>query len=181
MLSQQLQSRFAWTPWVLAIAGFWLSCNVVLDFLVMPVMYVSGMGSEADFAAAGYSLFWSFNRLELLCAAAILTGVLALRHRPQEFEVCQSGGRCRWTLTFSLLLLGATLLDTYLLTPHMSAMAFALENAARPALAPVMTGMHSFYWLLELAKLASLGGVAWLFLRDVSSPQPVCSSVNVSV
>ncbi|MEM1309874.1 MAG: hypothetical protein AAGF98_10375 [Cyanobacteria bacterium P01_H01_bin.153] len=180
MLSQQTPSRMIWTPWVLAIAGFWFSSNLVLDLLVMPVMYVSGMGGETDFAAAGYSLFWSFNRLELLCAAAILTGVLALRQRPPEFAVSDSGSRCRWALIFAVLLLSATLVDTYWLAPEMSAMAFALEGTARSALAPVMTGMHGCYWLLEVSKLVSLGGMAWLCLKDLRSPRAAYASAKLS-
>lgn len=179
MLSQQTTTRTTWTPWVLAIAGFWLSSNLVLDFLVMPVMYVSGMAADTGFAAAGYSLFWSFNRVELLCAAVLLTGVLALRHRPQEFEVCRSGSRCRWALTFSAVLLGLTLVDTYVLTPEMGAMAFALENTARAALTPVMAGMHSLYWLLEVGKLACLGGLGWLCLSDLRSTDTACATVDV--
>ncbi|MEM6838301.1 MAG: hypothetical protein AAF609_15760 [Cyanobacteria bacterium P01_C01_bin.120] len=180
MLSQQTPSRVTWTPWVLAIAGFWFSSNLVLDLLVMPVMYISGMGAETDFAAASYSLFWSFNRLELLCAAALLTGVLALRQRPSEFEISESGSRCRWALIFGLLLLSATLLDTYWLTPEMSAMAFSLEGSARSALAPVMVGMHSCYWLLEVGKLVSLGSMAWLCLKDLRSPRTAYASAKLS-
>lgn len=179
MLSQSTLSRTPWTPWVLAIAGFWLSSNVVLDFLVMPVMYVSGMGTATDFAAAGYSLFWSFNRIELLCAAVLLTGVLALRHRPQEFEVCHSGSRCRWALVFSATLLSLTLVDTYILTPEMSAMAFALEGTIENALNPVMTGMHSLYWLLELGKLACLGSLGWLCFSDLRSSDTACATLDV--
>ncbi|MGF1461469.1 MAG: hypothetical protein ACFBSG_20885 [Leptolyngbyaceae cyanobacterium] len=167
MLSQHDSSRYAWTPWLLAIAGFWLSSNLLLDCLVMPVMYVSGMGGEADFATAGYSLFWTFNRIELLCAAALLTGALALRHRPREFEICQGGSRCRWAIVCAVSLLGLTLVDTYLLAPTMSGMAFTLEASTRAALTPVMTGMHSLYWLTEAGKLVALGLLARLCLTDI--------------
>lgn len=178
MFSHSTISRNAWTPWVLAIAGFWLSSNLVLDFVVMPVMYVSGMAANTSFAAAGYSLFWSFNRIELLCAALILTGVLALRHQPQEFEVCHSGGRCRWALAFSVMLLGLILVDTYILTPEMGAMAFSLEAAVRSALTPVMAGMHGLYWLLEAGKLVCLGSVGWLCLSDLRSSDVACTTLK---
>ena len=179
MLSQSNIFRTVWTPWVLVIAGFWLSSNLVLDFLVMPVMYVSGMAANTSFAAAGYSLFWAFNRVELLCAAALLTGVLALRHQPQEFEVCRSGGRCRWALALSIALLGLIVIDTYILTPEMSAMAFSLEGAAQAALTPVMAGLHSLYWLLEVGKLVCLSSLGWLCLSDLRSPNMACTTANV--
>lgn len=167
MLSHTPANRAAWTPWIFAIAGFWLSCNLVLDFLVMPVMYTSGMASQPDFAPTSYSLFWTFNRVELLCAAALLSGILALRRKPLEFSVCQSGSRCRWALAIGVSLLGAAFIDTYLLMPQMSAAAFAMELSPSTALAPVMSGMHSLYWLVELVKLACLGGLAWLCWGDI--------------
>ena len=170
MFAQTNLSRTAWTPWVLAIATFWLSSNLLLDFLVMPVMYISGMATDSNFAVAGYSLFWSFNRVELLCAAVLLTGILALHHRPQEFEVCRGGSRCRWALAFGIALLGVILVDVYILTPQMSATAFALEGTRQSALTPVMTGMHSLYWLLESCKIGFLGSLGWLFLSDLWSP-----------
>ena len=179
MFSQQTNSPTPWVSWVLAIAGFWLSSNLVLDFLIMPVMYVSGMGTQADFASAGYSLFWSFNRVELLCAAAILTGVLALRHRLGEFEVSHSGSRCRWALLLAVSLLSLTLVDTYVLAPQMSAMAFSLESATQSAMSPVMTGLHGTYWLLEGLKLASLGGLAALCFKDMQAIAAPTTSTDV--
>lgn len=181
MLSQPNFSRPLWTPWVLVIAGFWLSSNLVLDFLVMPVMYVSGMAADTSFASAGYSLFWSFNRIELLCAAIILTGILALRRQPQEFEVCRSGGRSRWALALSVGLLSFILVDTYVLAPQMSAMAFALEGMTQTAFTPVMVGLHSLYWLLEVGKLACLGSLGWLCLSDLRAANATGTTVDVLV
>ncbi|RZM78735.1 DUF4149 domain-containing protein [Leptolyngbya iicbica] len=180
MLSQSNFSRPTWTPWVLAIAAFWLSSNLLLDFLVMPIMYVSGMAADSNFAIAGYSLFWSFNRVELLCAAVLLTGILAMQHRPQEFEVCHSGSRCRWALACGIALLGLILADAYILAPQMSAMAFDLENARQSAFAPVMAGMHSLYWLSEICKLACLGGLAWLLFSDLRSGSEPYATVDIA-
>lgn len=177
MLSQSTNpSRANWIPAVLAIAGFWLSSNLVLDFLVMPIMYVSGMTTQADFASAGYSLFWSFNRLELVCAALILTGVLALRRRLGEFEVSHSGSRCRWALALSAILLSFALIDTYFLTPAMSGMALSLD-AAPVAVAPAMAWMHAAYWFLESLKVLSLGGLGWLCLADLRDRDSVSTQV----
>jgi hypothetical protein len=149
------------------IAAFWLSSNLVLDFLVMPVMYVSGMMTQADFATASYSLFWSFNRLELLCAAVILTGILALRRRPSEFEVSHCGSRCRWALAIAVGLLSLALVDTYFLAPSLSTMALALDAVNPVVTAPAMNWMHIVYWGFESLKLASLLGLAGLCLRDL--------------
>lgn len=167
MLFHQPTSRIAWTPWIVAIAGFWLSGNLLLDFLVMPVMYFTGMTAQADFATAGYSLFWSFNRIELLCAAVILTGILALRRQPGEFEVSHSGSRCRWAFAIGLSLLSLTLIDTYFLAPAMSAIALPLEAATAAAIAPAMNWMHATYWLLESLKIICLAGLAGLCLGDL--------------
>lgn len=160
-----------WTARVLAIAAFWLSGNLLLDLLVMPVMSVSGLMTQADFATAGYSLFWSFNRLELLCAAIILTGVLALRRQPGEFEVAHSGSRCRWALTLGLVLLSLTVIDTYVLTPEMSALALTLSPEQAAASLFPMPLMHGVYWLLEVVKVASLGTLGWLCWADVRDRQ----------
>ena len=169
MLSQNASSRSHWLPWLLAIAGFWLSSNVVIDFLVMPVMQVSGMTTQAEFASAGYTLIWSIKRLELLCAAILLTGVLALRRHPGEFDICHSGSRCRWALVLGLGLLSLTLVDTYLLTPEMGGMALSLDVLNNEgAIAPAMNWLHATYWSLEVLKLASLGAIARLCYLDFS-------------
>ena len=168
MHSQSLSSRQTWTPWVLAIVGFWLSSNLVLDFLVMPVMSLSGMTTQSGFAAAGYSLFWSFNHLELVAAAVILTGLLALNHRPTEFEVAQGGSRSRWALLLGLGLFCFALVDTYLLTPEMSAMALSLDSfTSTTAITPAMNWMHSVYWLLDVFKVVSLAYLGRLCLADL--------------
>jgi hypothetical protein len=59
--------------------GFWLSGSLLLDFVIMPGLSAVGMMSQANAATVGYSLFWIFNRIELLCAALVLTSLLALR------------------------------------------------------------------------------------------------------
>ena len=169
MLSRNVPSRSYWLPWLLTIAGFWLSSNVVIDFLVMPVMQVSGMASQAEFAPAGYTLFWSFNRIELLCAAILLTGILALRRHPGEFDICHSGSRCRWALVLGLGLLSLTLVDTYVLTPEMGALAVSLDFLRNHvAMAPAMDWLHGMYWALEVLKLLCLGTLARLCYLDLS-------------
>jgi len=146
--------------------AFWLSSSLVLDVLIMPCLYATGMMQQADFASAGYSLFWTFNRVELLCAALILSGLLALRwprNLGQDHRVMVSSMRSRWALEAGLVLLAIALVYTYALTPAMGGLGMALNTFQPQAVPTEMTGLHSLYWLLELVKLAAVG---WLLQRD---------------
>ncbi len=165
------RKQFNWDALVLLVVTFWLSSSALLDFLLMPMMYESGMMKEPNFATAGYSLFWSFNRVELLCAAAILSCVLALRQRPSQFEVVASGSRSRWALILSGLLFAIALIYTYFLTPQMSALGLNL-NGPWQLSEPVphaMGYLHAFYWGLEAVKLVAAGFLIKLCYRDVAA------------
>jgi hypothetical protein len=150
-----------WRSSLLLTLAFWLSGSLLLDGLVMPTMYAAGMMVAPGFASAGYSLFWLFNRVELVCAAVILTDVLLLRylrhpwHRPGQF-----------TLWAPMLLLAIALLDTYAFTPVMSSLGLSLNwfvpTAEPPAL---MNQLHLGYWLLEIAKLSLSGLLLWVYSR----------------
>ncbi|MEO0455491.1 MAG: hypothetical protein AAF152_02765 [Cyanobacteria bacterium P01_A01_bin.114] len=135
----------------------------------MPMMYETGMMEQSGFASAGYSLFWVFNRVEVLCGALILTGLLALRQRRSEFDVLVSGSRSRWSLFTGVGLLAIALVYTYLLTPEMSALGVNLGGgeAAVPA---AMNWMHAAYWALEVLKLAAAGFLLRLCYQDVAVP-----------
>lgn len=143
----------AWQTTVLVSLGFWLSGSLLLDWVVIPSLYGAGMMSQSGFATASYSVFWIFNRIELLCAALVLTGLLVLRNtqnisRPVGSKV----------VILSLLLLTIALIYTYVLTPQMSSLGMQLnlfEPTAR--IQAGMTQMHEGYWLLEAIKLI-LGG-----------------------
>lgn len=145
--------RPKWRTVVVATLAFWLSASLILDLVIMPSMYAAGMMTEPNFATAGYSMFWIFNRVELLCAALILTSVLVL------CTLSTATRQYRWALPLSLALLAISLNCTYGLTPEMGALGIHLnlfESAAEvPAL---MNQMHEQYWLLELLKLAA-GGI----------------------
>ncbi|NJN86570.1 MAG: hypothetical protein HC881_09975 [Leptolyngbyaceae cyanobacterium SL_7_1] len=151
-------TRFNWQTVTAATLGFWLSCSLMLDCIIMPGMYVSGMMTQPGFATAGYSIFWLFNRIELLCAAGVLTGVLALANTHERFA------RRRWTIALSLLLVAIPVLYTYTLTPMMGALGLQLDwFTADQAIAPAMSQMHNSYWALELTKLAAgLGMLGFL-------------------
>ncbi|WP_008316062.1 hypothetical protein [Leptolyngbya sp. PCC 6406] len=160
-----------WLPWVLAVALFWLSGSLLLDLLVMPVMYTSGMMAGSNFATAGYSLFEAFNHVELLCAALILTGLLTLRRSTaQAFGAVVSGSRCRWAVGIATLLLTLALVYTYGLTPEMGALGLSLDAFATQVEPPAaMAWMHGAYWGLELVKLAGLGFLLSLCAQDLST------------
>lgn len=169
MMNSKLSTKqFNWDSLVLLAAAFWLSISLFLDFLLMPMMYGTGMMAEPGFASAGYGLFWMFNRVELLCAACILTGLLALRQRQSEFSVLVSGSRSRWALMIGSGLLAIALIYTYLLTPQMSALGLPLSGDAEPVPA-AMNLMHSAYWALEMLKLAAAAGLLKLCYGDVAS------------
>jgi hypothetical protein len=141
-----------WRPAVLLTLGFWLSASLLLDWVIMPSLYISGMMTQASFSTVGYVIFWNFNRVELLSAAVVLTGVLALTKTQVNW---QSKG-----IVLSMVLLVIALLDTYLLTPQMSAIgvhlnAFDLETTI-PA---TMNLLHGGYWVLEALKLIAGGAL----------------------
>jgi hypothetical protein len=144
-------SRPQWRLFVLATLAFWLSASLLLDFVIMPTMYATGMMLEPGFATAGYMLFGIFNRLELVCAAIGLTGVLALGNS-RSFQLVN-----QWLLPLAIGLLGIVLVCTYDLSPLMSALGMEL-NWFEPATVPIlMNKMHIEYWVLELIKLVGTG------------------------
>lgn len=156
-----LAQRSRWKITLFAILAFWLSSCLMLDVVVMPSLYMSGMMTEPSFATTGYSLFWIFNRVELLCAGIVLTSVLMLRYschpwnRPSQF-----------TVLLSLVLMAVVLLDTYGLTPQMGALGLKLDWFTTGAATPAgMNELHGGYWLLEMLKLAVAGTLLWRYAR----------------
>jgi hypothetical protein len=147
-------SRPKWRTVLLATLAFWLSGSLLLDVVVMPSMYAAGMMNQPGFASAGYSIFWVFNHLEVLCAALALTGVLVLRN-----TICASISR--WAIPMALGLLGIALIYTYALTPEMSALGMQLNWFDTTEVPTTMNQMHGGYWLLEVLKF----GVGATLLR----------------
>ncbi|MBD2260065.1 DUF4149 domain-containing protein [Pseudanabaena sp. FACHB-2040] len=144
-----------WHNLVLFAIAFWFSSSVLIDFLIMPGLFVSGMMSQDNFGTAGYSLFWLFNRVEILCGAVVLTGLLVLRHQRDESSVLVSGTRSRWSLELAGVLLGIALIYTYLLTPTMSALGMPLDLFQPQEIPAGMNQMHALYWALEGVKLVA--------------------------
>ena len=63
-----------WSATTMFALGFWLSSSLVFDCLVIPGLLSSGMMSQDGFATAGYTIFGTFNHIELICAALVLAG-----------------------------------------------------------------------------------------------------------
>ncbi|MBW4619712.1 MAG: hypothetical protein KME17_10190 [Cyanosarcina radialis HA8281-LM2] len=142
-----------WQKAIVLILLFWLSSSLLLDLVIMPSLYATGMMAGDGFATAGYSIFWIFNRIELLCAGLVLTGLLIVHGTQNGIRLAEN----RPTL-LALFLLGIALIYTYVFTPEMSALGMQL-NLFEPASAmPAgMIQMHEGYWILEVCKLI-LGG-----------------------
>lgn len=141
------QSR--WRTIAMFALGFWLSSSLLIDFVIMPSMSTAGMMSQASFATAGYSMFWTFNRVELLCGALILASLLVLRGNSNLYNYVR-----RWSILLSLLMVGIAIIYTYIMTPQMSAMALQLNLLEPVSGMPAgMVQMHEGYWLLEAIKL----------------------------
>ena len=151
-----------WQTIVLSALAFWLSAILLLDLVIMPSLYTAGMMSTPGFATAGYSLFWLFNRIELLCAALAMTGLLVVFRTHQI-----SDRKSRIAIILSVILLAVALIDTYGLTPQMSAMGLEMD-LFEPAgeLPTAMIQMQLGYWALEAIKLVACGGILKLCYRS---------------
>jgi hypothetical protein len=150
--------RSLWQTVAMLTLGFWLSASVLLDLVIMPSLYVSGMMTQDSFATAGYVIFWNFNRIELLAAASVLTSVLALQRTQYNWH--------RPGIVLAVLLLGVSLVQTYLLTPQMSAIGLDLNLfEAITAIPANMSVLHSVYWMLEATKLVACGTLLGQYLR----------------
>lgn len=159
--SEALRPR--WRTIVLAVLAFWLSASLLLDLVIMPMLSMAGMLTESGFAAAGYSIFWVFNHLELFMAAIVLTGMLVLR---TDLDQTSNLLQHRLAVPAALALLAIVCAYTYGLTPEMSALGLQLNwFESTPAFSGAMVQMQGIYWLLEACKLA-IGGLLlrWCYI-----------------
>jgi uncharacterized membrane protein len=152
----------AWHKILTLTLAFWLGASLFLDLVIMPSLYASGMMSQPDFVPAGYGIFWIFNRIELLCAALVVTGVL-VQHK-MSFDRKQS------RVLLSLLMLSAAVICTYFITPEMGALGVQLDVFESPAIPYGMNQLHISYWMLEMIKFVA-GGVllSWTLDRSAES------------
>lgn len=153
--------RPVWQTTGIFTLAFWLSSSLILDLVIMPSLYATGMMTQAGFATAGYSIFWIFNRIELVCAALVLTSILAAQSTQQpSFKENRS-------IILSVILLGIALIYTYFLTPEMSALGLQLNLFDSTTVIPAnMNQMHVGYWLLEALKLIGCSTLLGLCYRN---------------
>ncbi len=150
-----------WRNIAIGSLGFWLSGSLILDFVVMPTMWTTGMMESSGFASASYSIFWIFNRVELVCAAAALSSIWALIE-VSLFSVATN----RKLFAGAMMLMAIALSYTFILTPYMSGLGIDLDVLATTKAIPVeMNQMHSIYWVLEASKL----GIAGMLLSFCNS------------
>jgi uncharacterized membrane protein len=150
-----------WQAIVMVALIFWLSGSLIIDLVIMPSLYVSGMMTSPEFATAGNLMFWGFNRVELVCAGLVATGLMVLSNLGNGF----GKGRRTTAIILSLVLLAIALIDTYALTPHMSALGMQLNLFESAAEVPTeMNLLHQGYFVLEALKL-SVGGtlLTWCY------------------
>jgi hypothetical protein len=167
-LSNPSLKSINWFGVVLFSLMFWFSSSLLIDFVVMPGLFVSGMMSQPDFGLAGYTLFWLFNRLELVCGALILTGLLVARQTRDASSVLASGIRSRWAVELSVALLAIALVLTYWLSPAMGAVGLSLDPFADTSTLPEgMNQLHALYFTLEALKLLGCAGLIRLYFKDL--------------
>jgi hypothetical protein len=157
-LTRSKLSYIDWKTIAISALAFWLSGSLLIDLVFMPTMYVTGMTAEPGFAAAGYSIFAVFNRIELLCAALALTTVLILRNTRSALS--------HWSVPLAIGLLGIVIVYTYALAPEMSALGMQLNWFEPTAEVPArMNQMHLEYWTLEIMKFVGTGLLLNQFYR----------------
>ncbi len=139
-----------WPALIMFALGFWLSSSLLLDTVIIPSLFATGMMTQANFPSAGYLIFGIFNRVELVCAALVLTSFLVLGRNHNYF----SSDKQRWSIILSSVLLATTLTCTYFLTPQMSGLGLQLNLfETNPTMPTAMISMHEGYWALEAIKL----------------------------
>jgi hypothetical protein len=142
-----------WQNIAVSSLGFWISGSLILDLVIMPTLWTTGMMESSGFASASYSIFWIFNRVELLCAAAVLSSIWAVS-KASRLSVDTN----REVLAGAMMLMAIAMSCTFILTPYMSGLGIDLDILATTKSLPVeMNQMHSIYWVLEASKLAIAG------------------------
>jgi hypothetical protein len=156
-------SATRWQNLAIGSLGFWLSGSLILDLIIMPTLWATGMMESSGFASASYSIFWIFNRLELLCAASILSGIWALSKSSSNVD------RKPELFAGAMMLFAIAMTYTFVLTPYMSGLGIDLDLVETTKSLPVeMNQMHSIYWVLEASKLGIAGMLLSLCNRSIA-------------
>lgn len=133
-----------WTAMVMTVLGFWLSASCLLDLVIMPIFLATGMMTETGFMSTGYVLFSVFNRLELVCAAIVLTAFAVFKVQHQFGD-----RRALNAMVIASLLFNIALIYTYLITPQMSGLVLDMQSGTMPL---GMIEWQGLYWVLEVVK-----------------------------
>ena len=153
-----------WQSIAMGSLGFWVSGSLILDLVIMPTLWTTGMMESSGFASASYSIFWIFNRVELLCAAVTLSSVWALSKGSQL-----NADTNRKLLAGAVMLMAIALSYTFVLTPYMSGLGLDLDVLATIKSLPAeMNQMHLLYWVLEASKLGIAGLLLSLCNRSIA-------------
>ena len=138
-----------WSTIVMFALGFWLSSSLVLDCLIVPSLFKTGMMSQVGFAGVGYAIFEAFNRVELLCGSMVLAGCLAF-----GYQHYLSRQQTNLSIALGSILLLIAIIYTYILTPQMSGLGMSMNLFGTLQTMPkAMVMMHGGYWILEAVKL----------------------------
>jgi hypothetical protein len=153
----------------------WMGAIVLLDLVVMPSLYFTGMMQQVDFAGAGYAIFGTFSNVEMLMSGLVLSLVL------WRIKVSQGGSpglqsvanpsmaksgsnhNSLWLLA-SLLLLVCCLVSS-ILVPQMSALSLPLDGGFDRVIREpdeTMNWFHGLYWTLDALKVFAAGLLVWM-------------------
>jgi hypothetical protein len=154
-----------WQNIAIGTLGFWLSGSLILDFVIMPTMWATGMMESSGFASASYSIFWIFNRVELVCAAIALSSILALIE-VSVFNVDTN----RKLFAGAIAIVVIALSYTFILTPYMSGLGINLDILSTKNSIPAeMDQMHAIYWVLEVSKIGIMAMLMSLCDRSTAA------------
>ncbi len=151
-----------WSATIMFALGFWLSSSLVFDCLVIPGLLSSGMMNQDGFATAGYTIFGTFNHIELICGALVLAGSLVWNYGSSIGQI-----KIDRSVLFAGILLAIAIIYTYILTPQMSAWGMSLTSAESvEQITMPMKTMHIAYWSLEATKLIIATSLLSKFYRS---------------
>ncbi|MGY6530391.1 MAG: hypothetical protein ACXITR_10730 [Cyanobacterium sp.] len=155
ILSRVINKDLNWNAIILSTLAFWFCSSLFLDFILIPSLSVSGMMNDGGFANVGFLIFGVFNRIEVICAALILTVSLVFYFNHQFPENKQT-----IFLVFANLLLLIALAYTYIFIPHMSAWGLSINQfSATTEMPHQMISWHEGYWVLEAIKYLLVGNL----------------------
>ena len=150
-----------WSLVVMVTLAAWIGASFLLDLVIMPALYATGMMNQPGFAMAGGFIFSTFNHVELLAGALVLSGCLiaqALIPTPHwGFKV---------SLLLAIMLMVIPMIYTYDLTPQMSGLGMQLDLFETAEVPEGMNQLHVAYWGLELLKLTFGSLLLWRLWRN---------------